>query len=266
MVELFQLIGKSPDNRLQLLQLFDIQPLRYLNLGRLGGCQLEEREGSVASKGKAQGGGARKKRRPMRAAERVITHLLNHPVRLDAYLATFEAITSPSEVSKLLRKPIGDAAFHMAELKNAGVIELVKRAQRRGAVEHYYKATEPPKFDEEEWRAMPKSARRRIVALGLQIVVADALSALRHGKFEDDDDMYLVWMPLRLNQEGQDATTALQAEMLERMTAIKEKHGILDGEATDQPIRVAVMLWFERGIPGLRRPRDIPDISDLDKG
>jgi hypothetical protein len=202
----------------------------------------------------------------LRAAERKITHLLNHPVRLDAYLATFEAMASPNEVSKLLRKPIGDVAFHMAELKKEGVIELVKRAQRRGAVEHYYKATEPPEIDEEEWRAMPKAARRRIVTLGLQVVVADALSALRHGKFEEDDDMYLVWMPLRLSTEGQDAATALQAEMLERMTAIKKEHGVPDGKETGQAMKVAVMLWFERGVPGLRRPRDISDLSDLDKG
>jgi len=219
----------------------------------------------VARKGKTKEGG-RKKGRSKRAAERAITHLLNHPVRLDAYLATFEAMASPIEVSRLLRKPISDVAFHMSELRKEGVIELVDRAQRRGAIEHYYKATEPPEFDEEEWRAMPRSARRRIVAVGLQIVIADALSALRHGKFEEDEDMYLVWMPMRLTQQGQDATTALQAEMLERTMAIKEEHGIPDDEETGQAMKVAVMLWFERGLPGLRRPRDIPDISDLDKG
>lgn len=218
----------------------------------------------MAKKGKEKGG-RKRKGRTRRAAERRITHLLNHPVRLDAFLATFEAIGSPNEISKLLRKPLSDVAFHMAELKNEGVIELVKRAQRRGAVEHYYRATEPPEIDEEQWREMPKSARRRIVALGLQVVIADALSALRHGKFEEDDDMYLVWMPMRLRQAGQDAVTELQAEMLARMAAIKEEHGVPDKEKAGEIMKVAVMLWFERGIPGARRPRDIPDISDLDK-
>ena len=175
----------------------------------------------MARKGKAKAG---RKRRSKRAAERAITHLLNHPVRLDAFLATFEAMASPNEISKLLRKPLADVSFHMSELRKEGVVELVKRAQRRGAVEHYYKAIEPPEIDDEEWQSMPKSARRRIVALGLQVVIADALSALRHGKFEEDEDMYLVWMPLRLRPEGQDATTALQAEMLERLTVIKEEH------------------------------------------
>lgn len=188
----------------------------------------------MARRGKTKDGGGRKRGRSKRAAERAITHLLNHPVRLDAYLATFEAMASPIEVSRLLRKPISDVSFHMGELRKEGVIELVKRRQRRGAVEHYYKASKPPEIDEAEWQAMPRSARRRIVALGLQVVIADALSALRHGKFEDDDDMYLVWMPLRLSSEGQDATTALQAEMLERMTAIKRS------------LREAIQTRFER--------------------
>lgn len=214
---------------------------------------------------KAGRGNGRKRKGRGRTAERRITHLLNHPVRLDAYLATFEAMGSPSEISKLLRKSISDVAFHMGELKNEGVIELVKRAQRRGAVEHYYKASEPPEIDEEQWREMPKSARRRIVALGLQVVIADTLSALRHGKFEDDDDMYLVWMPMRLRQAGKDAVTELQAEMLRRMIAIKEEHGITEKEKAGEVMKVAVMLWFERGIPGVRRPRDIPDIRDLGK-
>jgi DNA-binding transcriptional ArsR family regulator len=219
----------------------------------------------VAKKRRADAG-LKRRRRAKRGPENRITHLLNHPVRLDAFLATFEDIASPNEVAKLLQKPLSDVAFHMAELRKEGVVELVRRAQRRGAVEHYYQATEPPEIDEEEWRAMSKAARRQIVALGLQVVIADALSALRHGKFEDDDDMYLVWMPLRLRQAGKDAVTALQAEVLERMTAIKEEHGIPDSEDSGETMKVAVMLWFERGVPGPRRPRDIPDIGDLDLG
>jgi len=211
----------------------------------------------VAKEGKGQAAPRRKGPRK-RPAEHVITHLLNHPLRLDAFLATFEAMTSPKEISRLLRKPMGDASFHMAELRKAGAIEIVKRARRRGATEHFYRATKPPEIDEEEWQAMPKSARRRIVALGLQVIVADALSALRHGTFESDDNMYLVWMPMRLRQEGKDAVTALHAEVLRRMIAIKEEHGIPDNEEAGEPMRVAVTLWFERGLPGMRRPREFP--------
>jgi DNA-binding transcriptional ArsR family regulator len=216
----------------------------------------------VASRGKRKAAG-RGKRPGKRAAEAAITHLMNHEVRLDAFLATFEAMASPKEVAKLLKRPLSDASFHMKELRKGGVVEVVKRAKRRGAIEHYYRAVKPPEVDEEEWKAMPRSARRRIVALGLQVIVADALSALRHGKLEADDNMYLVWMPMRLTPEGEDKITDLQAEMYARMTAIKAEDGIPDDEETGETMRVAVMLWFERGLPGCRRPRDIPGGSTI---
>jgi hypothetical protein len=63
---------------------------------------------------------------------------------------------------------------------------------------------------------------------------------------------------LRLRQEGQDSITALHGEMLERMGAIKEEFGIPEDEETAQPMRVATMLWFERGLPGAQRPREFP--------
>ncbi|HEY5815033.1 MAG TPA: hypothetical protein VIS95_01675 [Solirubrobacterales bacterium] len=202
-------------------------------------------------------------KRAKQAAERAITYLLNHPVRLDAYLSTFEAMASPNEISKLLKEPLADVSFHMKELREEGAIELVKRAQRRGAVEHYYRASNPPEIDTEEWKATPKSIRRRIIALGLQIVIADALSSLRYGKLEDDENMYLVWMPMRLSREGQEEATALEAEMLDRMKSIKDRHEVPDTGPDGEPMKIAVMLWFERGVPGPRRPRDVPGFDKL---
>lgn len=204
-----------------------------------------------------------RKRRSGRRPEQKISHSVNHSVRLDAFLATFEAVTSPSEVAKLLDKPVATVSFHMTELRKDGAIELVKTEQRRGAIEHYYKATKPPEIDADEWKALPKSSRRKIAALGLQLIVADSLASLRHGKLENDDDMYLVWMPMRLNEKGRDKVTDLQAEMLERMVAINERYGIADGDEEDAGMRVAAMLWCERGQPGGRRPRKISGIDDL---
>ncbi len=207
----------------------------------------------------------RRRRRRARSPEEKISHSVNHSVRLDAFLATFEAMTSPNEVAKLLRKPLATVSFHMSELRKDGVIELVKKVQRRGAIEHYYRATKPPEVDADEWKALPKPSRRKIAALGLQAIVADSLASLRHGKMEDDEDMYLVWMPMRLDAEGRKQVTALQAEMLERMVAIKEQHEIGESaEEDDAAMRVAAMLWFERGLSGPRRPRDLRGIKELE--
>ncbi|MEX0973272.1 MAG: hypothetical protein WDZ46_08475 [Solirubrobacterales bacterium] len=215
----------------------------------------------MARKGK--GDSKRRKEKAEKSAERIVSHVANHPIRLDAYLTTFEALASPNEVAKLLKKPLASASFHITELKKAGVIELMKTVPRRGAVEHFYRAVKPPEIGTEEWEKMPRSARRRVLTIGVSVVVADILSALRHRKLESDDRMYLVWMPMRLNAKGKQAMDELQAEMLERMKAISGDFAADENDA-EVPTRVAVSLWFERGQGGIRRPRDIPGLENLE--
>jgi DNA-binding transcriptional ArsR family regulator len=253
-------MSNPSDNGVQLLWNSAIQLLRYLNQSAVTAHRKGEK---VAKEGEAKETRTRK-RGSSRSPEQKISHSVNHSVRLDAFMATFEAMTSPNEVSKLLGKPVATVSFHMTELRKDGAIELVKTEQRRGAIEHYYRATKPPEIDAEEWKALPKATRRKIAALILQAIIADGLASLRHGKLPDDDDMYLVWMPMRLNLEGREKVTDLQAEMLERMAAIKERHGVAEGDEEDEGIKVAAMLWFERGLPGLRRPRNLPGIGDLE--
>ncbi len=197
------------------------------------------------TKGKARKAAWGRGKRPK---EKVIAHSAIHPDRLDAFSILYERIASPKEVAQVLGVPLGTASFHINELKDDGVIELVKTEQRRGAVEHYYRATEFPEVDTEEWKEMPKKLRREIAGLALQAIVANSLAAFRHEKMEDDDNVYVAWMPLKLSAVGQDEVTELQAEILERLKQIEERDK--EREKDDStPVRIAATLWFERALP-----------------
>ncbi len=200
-----------------------------------------------------------KKARKARTGERKIAYSVAHPVRLDALSILFERMASPNEISQALKQPLGTVSHHVSELHADGVVELVKTAQRRGAVEHYYRAKVRPEVDADEWKAMPVPARREVAGLALQAIIADSLASFRHRKMESDDDMYLVWIPMKLSDRGQDEVTGLQAEMLERLEAIKARD---EARAEDsRPVRIAAMMWFERGHAGSR-----PASSPIDLG
>jgi DNA-binding transcriptional ArsR family regulator len=68
-----------------------------------------------------------------------------HPTRLrlvQALTSTREA-HSPSGAAGLLSGlSLGTVAYHMRRLRDAGLLNLVRTAQRRGALEHYYATTE----------------------------------------------------------------------------------------------------------------------------
>jgi hypothetical protein len=49
---------------------------------------------------------------------------------------------------------------------NLGYPELVRTAQRRGAIEHYYRAVARPFFSARDWAALPASAPPRHLRRG----------------------------------------------------------------------------------------------------
>lgn len=48
-------------------------------------------------------------------------------------------ILSPSDLSKELQIPLSNTNYHVTELSNAGLVELVRERQVRGATEHFYR-------------------------------------------------------------------------------------------------------------------------------
>jgi hypothetical protein len=206
-----------------------------------------------------------RKKQSARAAERRVAHAVIHPVRLDALSILFERVASPKEISKLLEVPLGTASFHVGELVEDDVIELVKTEPRRGAIEHFYRAKVKPEISDAQWQKMPKASRRRIAALALQAIVADSLASLRHGKMDTDSDLHLTWIPMQLDAEGHDEVTALQAEVLGQLEDIKARSEARSPEeAGVAPVRIAALMWFERGAPGGRLDGK-PDLKKLEK-
>ena len=49
---------------------------------------------------------------------------------------------SPNEIAFELREPLGNVSYHVTQLAEAGLLELVSAEPRRGALEHYYALAE----------------------------------------------------------------------------------------------------------------------------
>lgn len=70
-----------------------------------------------------------------------VVKALGHPTRV-RILNTLRdrELASPVELSGELGVPLGTIGYHVRRLETLGFIELAKRTQRRGAVEHHYRA------------------------------------------------------------------------------------------------------------------------------
>lgn len=73
-----------------------------------------------------------------------LARLKYHPTQIDIIeLLSVDGgrAMSPNEMSFELQEELSNTSYHAKELVKAGQLELVDMAQRRGALEHYYRLT-----------------------------------------------------------------------------------------------------------------------------
>jgi DNA-binding transcriptional ArsR family regulator len=78
---------------------------------------------------------------PSDAIDARVVKALSHPTRrriLD--LLQERELASPVELAQELGIPLGTISYHVRRLDQLGFIELATRTQRRGAIEHHYRA------------------------------------------------------------------------------------------------------------------------------
>jgi len=70
-----------------------------------------------------------------------VVKALGHPTRVRILnILRDRELASPVELSTELDVPLGTIGYHVRRLEQLGFIELARRTQRRGAIEHHYRA------------------------------------------------------------------------------------------------------------------------------
>ena len=65
---------------------------------------------------------------------------LAHPLRARILVVLNERVASPNEIAQMLGEALPNVSYHVRTLSDLDCIALVRTAQRRGAIEHYYLA------------------------------------------------------------------------------------------------------------------------------
>jgi len=191
-----------------------------------------------------------------RSIEEAAAYAVGHRIRIEALSILNEGTASPNEIAKLIDEGVSKVGHHIKELAESKCIEFVGTAQRRGATEHFYRAVERPFISDEEARELPPETKREFAALILQAIMAEGLSALGHAKMDADDDIWLSWRSLKLDDEGRREVTELEAETYSRIEEIEATSAgrLLEADEEGKSTVVAA-LAFERSRPG-RPPGD----------
>lgn len=171
-------------------------------------------------KGK-DGGGRAADLRPMKA--------LTHPLRVKILQILSERMASPNELSKELGEPLGNVSYHVKSLLGFDCIELIKTVPRRGAVEHYYRATPRAFISDRDWANLPDSIRPGLSTNVLRLIVDDAVAAMDKGTLDSRDDRPLSRTTMVLDEQGWGELVGLFDQTRKQMEKIESKS---DGRLT----------------------------------
>jgi DNA-binding transcriptional ArsR family regulator len=148
---------------------------------------------------------------------------LAHPLRVRILSSLHQGISSPNQLAQELGEPLGNVSYHVKTLLEYDCVELVKTEPRRGAVEHFYRATERAFFSAGDWDKIPASARKGISGSILETVGQDATRALVAGTIDARKDSHVSRSPLVLDEKGWAAITALLSETVNKALEIQDE-------------------------------------------
>jgi DNA-binding transcriptional ArsR family regulator len=192
--------------------------------------------------------GTSRSRPPGETSEARIAKALAHPLRARILQRLGERVASPGDLAAELGAPLGVVSYHVRMLRDYECVELVRTEPRRGALQHFYKATARPNLDGDQWRTLPSQLRRELAGETISELVSDLGEAADAGTL-DDLGVVLNRTPLELDERGWKKLNKLLAKTHEQALAIQAESAARhnDGKSAEVfPTEVAI-LHFKRG-------------------
>lgn len=144
---------------------------------------------------------------------------MNHPLRAQILRILADRTASPAEISRELDEELSNVSYHTKQLVGFECAELVSTRPVRGALEHFYRATERHLIDTEEWDELDPVIAEDLVCEFMQKILDDFVVSARAKLIGSDKDFHLTRTPLVFDQEGLqealDAHERLRLEILE---------------------------------------------------
>src|SRR4029434_9413963 len=125
-----------------------------------------------------------KGRKRQRTVDQAFVKSLSHELRAEILMILTEQMASPNELSQMLDEGLSQVSYHVKVLKDYRRIKLVKTEPRRGAVEHFYRATTSTLLPAAVWRAA--KGLRTVVGGGMASDLFDDLAEAVEGEKRSD--------------------------------------------------------------------------------
>jgi predicted ArsR family transcriptional regulator len=153
--------------------------------------------------------------------EQIVAKAFAHPLRVQILIILNEKVASPNMLAQQLEQSLNLVAYHVRVLEKYECIELVDTKQRRGATEHFYRATRRQFLSDDEWSRMPASLRPGMASAVVTTMFEDLEAASDAGTLDEVDDMHISRTPMVVDKQGWDDVSETLKGSLERLLEIQ---------------------------------------------
>lgn len=152
--------------------------------------------------------------------EQIVAKAFAHPLRVQILIILNERVASPNLLAQELDQSLNLVAYHVRVLEKYDCIELVDTKQRRGATEHFYRATRRQFLSDEEWSRMPDVLRPAVAGAVLQSIFGDIEEAVRSGTM-NEEDVHVSRSPMIVDEQGWEEAAKLLSDTLDQLLEIQ---------------------------------------------
>jgi hypothetical protein len=122
-------------------------------------------------------------------------------------------------MARELDEDLSNVSYHTKQLVELDCAELVSTRPVRGALEHFYRATERSLIDTEEWDDLDPLMAENLIHEMMQKALDDFVAATQARTIANEGAFHLTRTPLVLDQDG--LKEALEAHERARMEVLE---------------------------------------------
>jgi predicted transcriptional regulator len=159
-----------------------------------------------------------------------------------------EEPASPAVLGPKLGVPVSRVAYHVRVLHELGLIELVSTRQRRGAVEHFYRTRQHPRFTDEAWDNLDIVSKQRVLTSILESSHEYAMRSAAAGGF-DEPDAHFTTTRMKLDEEGWQQIASLSKQWLEEVAAVEADAAARIAEDPHSAVDAGLVIQFFKAVP-----------------
>lgn len=164
---------------------------------------------------------------------------MSHPLRATILRILVERTASPAEMARELDEELSNVSYHTKQLVEFECAELVSTRPVRGALEHFYRATERHLLVMDEWEELDPIMAEDLVCEFMQKILDDFVASARAGLIGGDKDFHLTRTPLVLDQEGLQEALEIQERTRLEILEIEARSAARMVESGEEGVNVS---------------------------